>query len=64
MEKSWYFATAYRESRTRSSDNSISMIFSDMAMGGFRFMFYRFKIVMYIDRRKTIFLTPYSQFET
>ena len=40
LEKWWYFSTACLDSITRSSDVSIYLFYgSDLAMGGFRFMF-------------------------
>ena len=63
LEKSWNFSTGYHESRTRSSDNSISigLLHSDLAMGAFG-LCCNLQIVM-IFRRQTIFSTPYFQFE-
>ena len=62
-EKAWNFFTADHESRTRSSDNSISTgLLQWLGYGRLSIYVLDSQFVM-LGGRQTIFLTPYFQFE-
>ena len=63
LKKSWNFLTADHESRTRSSDNSISTgLLQWFGYGRLSVYVLDSQFVM-LGGRQTIFLTPYFQFE-
>ena len=62
LKKLWNFSTAYHESRTRRSDNSISIDVAVIWLWEAFGLCSRFQFVM-IGRRQTIFFTPYFPFE-
>ena len=63
LKKSWNFFTADHESRTRSSDNSISTgLLQWFGYGRLSVNVLDSQFVM-LGGRQTIFLTPYFQFE-